>query len=103
MAHHKINIRLSQMIEAGSFWKNPADHLMCDLTATFLVWSLRVTVEDSCTYLAVLITLDGQRIYLLHNIITKNCRAKWRILHLQNGENCRGYSDHQAMKNPLQT
>lgn len=41
--------------------------------------------------------------YLLHNIITKNCRAKWRILHLQNGENCRGYSDHQAMKNPLQT
>ena len=42
-------------------------------------------------------------VYLLHNIITKNCRAKWRILHLQNGENCRGYSDHQAMKNPLQT
>ena len=42
-------------------------------------------------------------IYLLHNIITKNCRAKWRILHLQNGENCRGYSDYQAMKNPLQT
>ena len=41
--------------------------------------------------------------YLLHNIITQNCRAKWRILHLQNGENCRGYSDHQAMKNPLQT
>ncbi|MGO5480385.1 hypothetical protein ACTQVS_09575, partial [Anaerovoracaceae bacterium HCP3S3_H6] len=38
-------------------------------------------------------------VYLLHNIITKNCRAKWRILHLQNGENCRGYSDHQAMKN----
>ena len=62
MAHNKINIRLSQMIEASSFWKNPADHLMCDLTATFLVWSLRVTVEDSCTYLAVLITLDGQRV-----------------------------------------
>lgn len=33
----------------------------------------------------------------------QNCRAKWRILHLQNGEKCRGYSDHQAMKNPLQT
>ena len=46
---------------------------------------------------------DVRYSYLLHNIITKNCRAKWRILHLQNGENCRGYSDHQAMKNPLQT
>ena len=47
--------------------------------------------------------IDIAKEYLLHNIITKNCRAKWRILHLQNGENCRGYSDHQAMKNPLQT
>lgn len=72
MAHHKINIRLSQMIEAGSFGKNPADHLMCDLTATFLVWSLRVTVEDSCTYLAVLITLDGQRISELTSSISEH-------------------------------
>ena len=61
MAHHKIDIRLSQMIEAGSFWKNPTNHLMCNLTATFLVWALRVTVEDSCTYHTVLIAFDGQR------------------------------------------
>jgi len=27
----------------------------------------------------------------LHNGITKSCRAKWRMLHLQNGESCRGY------------
>ena len=27
----------------------------------------------------------------LHNVITKSCRAKWRMLHLQNGESCRGY------------
>ena len=27
--------------------------------------------------------------YLLHNVITESCRAKWRILHLQNGESCR--------------
>jgi uncharacterized protein (TIGR02452 family) len=28
--------------------------------------------------------------YLLHNVIAESCRVKWRILHLQNGESCRG-------------
>ena len=27
---------------------------------------------------------------LLYNKITKSCRPKWRKLHLQIGENCRG-------------
>ncbi|MBQ6501400.1 MAG: hypothetical protein IJI87_08500 [Mogibacterium sp.] len=27
----------------------------------------------------------------LHNVITKSCRANWRMLHLQNGESCSGY------------
>lgn len=65
-------------------------------------------LEDIYVIVIAVISLMGtvdrvSTTYLLHNIITKNCRAKWRILHLQNGENCRGYSDHQAMKNPLQT
>ena len=71
-------------------------------TYTYEFATEAVELEITEEWMEILIEMDRLE-YLLHNIITKNCRAKWRILHLQNGENCRGYSDHQAMKNPLQT
>ena len=37
VAHHKVNISLRQMVKGYSLWQYPANHLMCYLTAAFLI------------------------------------------------------------------
>ena len=76
MAHHQFNVILRQMVKTGSFRKNPADHFMAHLTAALLIGTLRITVEDLCSYFALLVALDGHWIREFAPPVTKKYRKE---------------------------
>ncbi len=59
MAHHEQDIALLQMVKGCTFGKNAPDKFVGDLTATLLVRTLRITIEDSAAYFSRLGTLNG--------------------------------------------
>ena len=53
MIHHPGHISLCQVVETGSFSKNPPDQLMVDLNVSLLVRAAGVTIIDACSAKAV--------------------------------------------------
>ncbi len=84
---NRINVKLILELKSGGMSQDEIARTR-HMSRTSVSTVARIAREKDISYEDIRDLNDD---YLLHNVITENCRAKWRMLHLQNGESCRGY------------
>lgn len=84
-AHHEQDVALPRRIKRCTLRENPANELMRDFAAALLLGALRITVENSASYLARFGTLNR---YISHSLINRyevflalRKAAFWKIVH----------------------